>query len=483
MNAFYNVYDFLMRLFQSSVRCLSMWIICFAVPAFSQPFSQVYLKGEHFFPQLSDSTDRMNYTSLYFDLKEESRFRSILFKVDGITEVFLDKKPLIYFNLLSLFASYTYNFSSDAFFQIQSLEVTLGRRIYSWSQADNYWELGLWNSLSTWNPLTPSQTGLIGAFFDLQGQKWNFQFFAGGIYLPNQGVRIKLENDENEKPAYFYSSSRWFAHVPRQVRTGDSLFDIDYYKRKTSISEVLLQKSSAVSFKIRSGGQQNYWMRGSMGYKPVNEPFSIRNIRDIVRVPGKQGQDPHIEQIFAFFPVNHQVLALEWGMDYKGLSLLFSVGDDRLFQVSPPEGWIFVREQEDFSYLSGLLKYKHSFSGKLDSFAQLSFISSRITGVPLEDQKGDFSRRSRYKITDGVGFDLNSQWKVGDRIKWDASFQYWYSFPDQGGLLSLSGNFWISEKLFTGAGLFILGAQEEMKTFLNYFRANDYFFWKVGYVF
>ena len=449
-------------------------------PAFSENLSQVYLKGEHFFPHRTGSDLKMNYSSLYADWSEESRFRSVFFKVNGVTEFFLNKGGQFYFTFPEVFASYTYRFPADWLFQIQSFEVTLGRRVYSWNTADDYWDLGLWNPLSKWNPLTPFQNGLIGTFLDLKGLRWRFQLFAGGVYLPHQGIRVKLENQRNGKPAYFSSVSRWFTGVPRQVRTGNSLFDINYYKRKTSITSALFQESSSVSFKLWSGETANYWMRAGMGYKPVNEPFSIRNEHDAVRIPDEEGKDPHIQQVFAFFPVRQRLLSLEWGLDYKGFSLLFSVGDDHVFSDPAPEGWTFVREREDFSYLSGFLRYERSFSDRLKIFTGGSFISSRFSGA---DGRGRFPRRGRYKMTDGLGFDLGCKWKHSESIRGDASLQYWYSAPDKGGLLSLEGNFWLSEGFFTGAGVFLLGAEKKMKTFLNYFRANDYFFWKVGYVF
>ena len=495
MNSFDKVFSFF-------IKSVTMGMIFFTVPGLSQTSSQVYLKGEHFFPKLKDLDQRMNYVSLYMDWNGESHFRSLSFQMNGVAEIFPDRNwpfvfpkgsviPLIrnntdwqfYFALPSAFASYTYEFEPNEFFQAQSLEVTLGRRVYSWSEADDYWDLGLWNSLSKWNPLTPFQNGLIGTFFDLKGEKWRFQFFAGEVYLPNQNAKVRSENDPNGKTAYFNSSSRWFAGVPRQVRTGNALFDVNYYKRKVSFFDVLFQESTAMSLKLWSGDQPNYWMRGSIGYRPVNEPFSIRNKHDAVKVSGDENRDPHIRLDFAFFPVKHRVLSLEWGLDYQGLSLLFSVGDDYLFKQSAPEGWTFVREQDDFSYLSIFLKYEHSFLDQLNTSTQLSFISSRLSGVSPENQTHLISRKSFYKVTDGVGFDFNSQWKSGGKVKWDASFQYWYSFPDKGGLLSLSGNFWFSEKFFAGGGLFILGAEKERKSFLNYFRANDYLFWKVGYAF
>ena len=473
------------------------------VPVWSQSSSQMYLKGEHFFPPDRPEGDlRMNYISLYTDWKWESHFRFLSFQVNGVAEIFPDRGwPFafpkgslasvirsdtdwqFYFSLPSAFASYTYEFAPNEFFHTQSLEVTLGRRIYSWSKADDYWNLGLWNPLSKWNPLTPFQNGLIGTFFDLSGQKWSFQFFAGEVYLPNQIAKVKLEDDTNGRTAYFHSSSRWFSVVPRQVRTGKALFDINYYKRKTPIFDALFQESTAVNLKLWSGGQPNYWMKGSVGYRPVNEPFSIRNKHNAVKVSGDPNTDPYVHQIFAYFPVRHRMLSLEWGLDYEGLSLLFSVGDDHIFKRAAPEGWTFVREQDDFSYLSIFLKYERTFLNQLESSAQLSFISSRVSGVSRGGREHPVSRQSLYKVTDGIGFDLNSRWKSGDRVKWDTSFRYWYSFPDEGGLLSLSGNFWFSKKFFAGAGLFLLGAGKEKNTFLNYFRANDYLFWKVGYAF
>lgn len=495
MNSFDTVFGFF-------IKSLFIGMSFFAAPVLSQTSSQVYLKGEHFFPELKDFNQKMHYLSLYMDLEGESRFRSLTFQINGVVEVFPDRNwpfvfredsfmPLIkndtdwqfYLALPSAFASYTYEFAPNELFKVQSLEVTLGRRVYSWSEADDYWGFGMWNSLSKWNPLTPFQNGLIGTFFDLKGQQWSFQFFAGEVYLPNQRVKIKLESDTKNGNTYFNSSSRWFAGVPRQVRTGPALFDINYYRRKTSLSDVLFQESTAASLKLWSGGQPNYWMRGSVGYRPVNEPFSIRNEHDVVKVSDSEDKETHVQQVFAFFPMSHRMLSLEWGLDYRGVSLLFSVGDDYLYKKAAPEGWTFWREQDDFSYLSIFLKYEYSFLNQLEGFAQLSFINSRLSGVSQTRQNHGVSRQSLYKVTDGVGFDLKGQWKKGDQVEWEASFQYLYSFPDRGGLLSLSGNFWFSRQFFAGGGLFILGADEERKSFFNYFRANDYLFWKVGYVF
>ena len=466
-------------------------VVLFGVAAFSffagaEDLSRFYLSGQHFFSKPSHPDQRSDYSAVYINWNESSRFQSFFFKLNGVSEIFLNNYQF-YFSVPSAFASYTYYFPAEQPFQIQSLEFSLGRRVYSYSYADDYWDLGLWNSLSKWNPLTPFQNGLIGGFFHLKGGKWSSRLFVGGLYLPNQGIKIRLKQGSEKRVFHFNSSARWFTGLPRQVEAFDSLFDINYLVQDPFLLDVLFQPGSIFSFKVWSGGKPNYWIRASMGYKPANNPFSIRNDRKMVKAVAEKDENPLIFQQFTFFPLKHQIFSVEWGMDYDDLSILFSAGEDSILPVKNlPEGWSAVKANEDFAYLSGFLTYQRRFSDQLKGSARAGFLKSWFqTNSDSQHSQAlrPSSRRSDFKVTEGVGMDVSSQWEPHGKFRLDMSLQYWFSLPDRGGLLSLSGDCWFSKKVFTGMSLFILGAEKEMDTFLNRFRANDYFFWRVGYAF
>ena len=468
-------------------KIIAVFLLCIHPWVFSESHSQIQLESfHHISPPHPQSIQLKSYLSAFMDWNKKIDYKPFSFQINGVADISLDKSNQVYVALPTAFVSYTYGFKKDWFLELKFLEVTLGRRIYSWSYADDYWELGFWNSLNNWKPLKPFSNGLIGTFFDLKAERWDLKLFIGGLYLPNQGAKLEEHYNKREGVTFLTSSSRWFSGIPRRLHAFGSRFDINYLIEMPFIFDFLFQESYIFSFKTWSGGEQNYWMKWNFSYKPVNIPFYVRNEHNSFRVFDDEDKKPHISQVLTFFPVKHRMISAEWGIDYKDMSALFSVGDNRVREVTDlSKGWSFIKERVSVTYLSGFLEYDfffRSMKGKVKTgYIQSWFKVGEQTMFRGEEES--LALLNDYKILEGFGVDMKLQWDDGRKSKWDFNFRYWYSLLDNGGLLSLYGDYYFSKNLFTGLGFHVLGAGKDNKSFLSSFRANDYFVGRIGYVF
>ena len=446
---------------------------------------KLQLEGESYFSKPSSPIQLKNYTATLIRWKKQGSYKVFDYNVDLLMNTFVDKSRQFYVQVPTAFLSYKYHFTKDWLFDFKHVELSLGRRIYEWSYTDKFWHFGLWNPLDNWKPLTPSESGLVGTFFDLKSDKWSVLLFVGGMYLPTTSPKLQSYTNDLTDTTSLISSSRWSASIPRRISIMDSVLEIDYLVDSPLIFDILLQQSYIFTFKTWSGGPQNYWMKWSISYKPNNLPFFVRNNENALKISEDKGKNPIIAQTITFFPVKHRLISTEWGIDYEKFQAIFSVGDSQIDEAGAlPKDWIFVKDRISMTYLSGFLKYSlGKFYGIYQEF-ELGYIQSwfKKQGDNLSLKKNP-AILSDHKVMNGFRLDWRSYFKTGLFKKWDFKVSYWYSIFSQGGLLTVEGDYFFSPRFFVGGGFFVLGSDTEYKSFLNKFRANDYVSWRLGYVF
>ncbi|MCY4321356.1 MAG: hypothetical protein OXC37_02990 [Bdellovibrionaceae bacterium] len=427
------------------------WQSYISPPSLNEQFSDyVFMKG--------------NYQN---SVKKEDFYFSSKF----LFQYSLYNSKFFYFGIPEIYFNYKYFLEND-FYSIKSIQVSLGRQVKNWSFGDQYWDLGLWNSLNRWNPLYPIDNGLIGSFFTFTSDWWESNFFIGAFYLPDQDIKFVIED------GHIYSQSRWSNVLPKKVEKLNT--DIFYYNDAPFIFDTLLQQSFLFSFKTWSNFSKEgfYWIKGAFANKPSNNLFYVLKVKDRLEIERKKEGSFFVNQGISVFPVRQRILSTEWGLDYKKSSLIVSFENTNMKSESPlPKDWEFVRDQSNFTYFSLLFKYNYL----EDSFFRLAFIQSWFTDGILSKELSSFIQRG--KILEGIGFDWQTKFFINQPLHLNLKYQY--SFLDEGAWLSVRSIYYISPKIYTELGIDIVGSVSKSinESFLKKFKHNDYFTWSLVYDF
>ncbi len=458
-----------------SARNISLFVLSLFY-VFGSSASQLELEWQHYTSSPSLKTQLRDYVFVRWDQQADFFYGPLYFDSQIQAEYALDRSKFRYFDIPELYIFYKYNFKQPVY-RIESIELNMGRKIKSWSLADEYWNMGLWNSLNRWNPLHPAASGLTGAFLTLISSQWSIDFFLGALHLPHQEAQFIEENGET------YSRSRWFYPLPNQV---DPLnIDIRYFLRSPSVFDILFQSSYLLSLKTWSKAPAAYyWMKWSAADKPVNHLFYVLNTEGLLKIGGQKGDKGEAHQSVDFFPVRQRLLSMEWGLDYGPMSTAFTLENIKMRETDAlPAGWGFLYHRDDLTYFSALLKYNLS----PNSFAQLAYIQSwfkhyNINGVNTKAKKPP-SVLSRYKALEGIGLDWQTKILSAQGLPRVFALNYRYSFLGRGAWLFGKASYYLSPKIYASVTCDILGAKDSASYFFNRFRHNDYFSWRMAYVF
>lgn len=448
--------------------------------AFGCLASTLEVEWQHYTSSPSLKTQLDDYVFLKWDQKTDFHKEPFYFNSHIQAEYALDRSEIFYFNIPELYLLYNYQLEKPLY-SVNSIELVVGRKIKSWSLADEHWNMGSWNSLSRWNPLHPWTNGLIGSFLTLNASRWTLDFFVGALHLPNQEAQIIRKNSE------ISSSSRWFSVLPDQVdMRNHNYIDIHYLIQSPFIFDVLFQQSYLLSFKTWSKTPETYyWMKWSIADKPVNHLFSVLNTTKLFKIGKEEGDKGKVHQTIAFLPVRQRLLSAEWGLDYNSYSAIFTVENTKMKEVDrSPAGWDFRNRRENFTYLSALLKY--NFLPK--SFVQVGYLQSWFQNynVKAESSKKDKppSVLKRYMLLEGISLECQTEFSSSKGLPRILALDYRRSFLNSGAWLFVKALYYITPEIYASLTFDILGSKKQDRDdFLDQFRHNDYFSWRLAYDF
>ena len=445
---------------------------------FGSSASELRLEWQHYTSEPSLRDQSRNYIFLRWDQKSHFYKGPFDINIHAQMEHDLERSRTFSFDLSEISLSYVYTFNTVP--SIDNIEIHLGRKIKKWSLADEYWDMGLWNPLNRLNPLHPTSMGLIGSFLTVDSKRWSFDFFLSGLYLPNKEVPVK------EKNGRAYSAYRWFYPLYDQVDVFNlSYLDIYYSLDTPYLFNILFQGSYILSLKTWTRTADTYyWMRWSFADKPVNHLFFILKKDEVFQLGKEKNAEGVIQQPITTLPVRERILSAEWGFDYKNFSTVFTLENtSKKEEALKPEGWDFLNQRERFTYVSSLFKYK-LFS---KSFIQFGYLQSWFSDHQLHSykvkNKAPPSILRRYKVLNGVSFEGETEFMSKKGLKRIFGIKYHYSFFNQAAWLFLKTEYYISPQIYTSLTMDVLGAKNYKDYFLNQFRHNDYFSWKLAYVF
>ena len=161
---------------------------------------------------------------------------------------------LDHFIVNELYSTYTFNGGRS--------QVEGGRKLEFWSQADDDWDLGLWQPQAKMDPLRLEDQGLTGVFYKQRTGRTEFLAFASPLFIPSMGP------DVQEKGGSLVSNSRWY-------RTPSSTFPL--FDKRTPIVYSLdipnywkLVNNPGAGMRFRYQEEEGFWSSVNYGYKPIN---------------------------------------------------------------------------------------------------------------------------------------------------------------------------------------------------------------------
>jgi len=220
--------------------------------AFGQVRTEMKLFSDSFISPEFEATQKNNYQFVGASLKTEP-FSDAPLKMDISGGVAVGSPLLNYLNISEF---YLQSRQSD------STTFYVGRKKMLWSELDARWDLGVWEPLFKWNPLSPERQGLTGIYWQIDKPQYTFMLFASPFYIPSQGPSFEIQDGG------FVKGNPWFHNPPQSVRIWDEATEMQYHMNQPSTSEIVMQNSYGA--KLSFGDPQGFRVQTSYIYKPDN---------------------------------------------------------------------------------------------------------------------------------------------------------------------------------------------------------------------
>lgn len=143
------------------------------------------------------------------------------------------------------------------------VSLKLGRKLEHWSHLDEIWQMGIWQPRFRWDYIRPEDTGLVGAFIDVETPGFKFVGFGSPGFIPERGVPMSFENGS------ITSSSIWFIPPPSKVTILDTATPVSYGLDVPPVKDVVMH--AGASFLARLGADEGPWFQAGYAYKPMNQ--------------------------------------------------------------------------------------------------------------------------------------------------------------------------------------------------------------------
>ena len=200
--------------------------------------------------------------------------------------------------------------------------MSLGFKDILWSEADRYWNYGLWQPRYLLDPFRPVQMGLPGLYFNHEGET-SILFLFSYFYLPDVIIYPKLKNNQVTSKNPFFVES--FQKFHWNIDTLD-FFQINrFFKPLLAFQVKHFIESSSVAF--------------SYAYKPVNQlQYSVFvegiNLSDSVKNRLTINQ-------FKYSVLSHHLASLEGESSLsENLSLFASLFYEKPEKITLEKGWV-----------------------------------------------------------------------------------------------------------------------------------------------
>lgn len=224
-----------------------------------------------------EATQKTNYQFVGAQLKTDP-FTDDHLKMDIAGGVAMGAPLLNYLNISEFYVQNRQN-ENETFY--------LGRKRMLWNELDARWDVGVWEPLFKWNPLSPERQGLTGIFWQMDKPYYTLVLFASPFYIPDQGPSFEIENGS------FVKGNPWFRRPPESIRIWSEATAIDYKFEKPSETQIVLQNSFGM--KLSFGDPQALRAQVGYTYKPANQlAIGYEGQLDVGQLKGAVNLQPQV---------------------------------------------------------------------------------------------------------------------------------------------------------------------------------------------
>ena len=338
----------------------------------------------------------------------------------GYNYSFLEKKH--YFRLSEL--AVIFPFISEEW------KMILGFKDVLWSEADRYWNYGLWQPRYMLDPFRPVQMGLPGVYLDYKGDT-SFLFLFSYFYLPDIIIYPKLENKQ------ITSENPFFVGIFEQFR-----WNID----KLDLFQLNRFFKPTVAFQIRHFIKDSN-LSFSYAYKPVNQLQYSVFFQKVDLSSDEKGA--LVVDDFNYSVVSHHLASLEGEVALsEGVSLFASLFYEKPEKQKYGTQW-FSDEFESHLTVSLLAYFQEKLGEKSKTLFTLGWTktmenrsSKEASNTMTEDLEPVFSRGFYWKnalsasieyhdksLFNGFLFRLRGNYALDNKVYAFALENYFYLTP------------------------------------------------------
>ncbi len=364
-------------------------------------------------------------------------------------------------------------------FITRNTKITLGRKLNSWSQIDNYWQTSFWQPQFNTDPLIPIQQGLTGINFEWsEKNRFKGGLFYSSFFMPNMGSKI---NSKNGRLEVF---NRWILSPSREFPLQGKSTQIMYTLDQPSVLKIINQKTIALYSQF-GDEELGPHISLSWAHKPINElvlSFNGRLLLDEADTFGDVVILPHV--------VSHEISSADLSYSWEHSKFIFSFLKDNPENLIVPYSW----NMQNLEKINALSARYDLFLSKISKWrgevgiSRLIINGGRIFEFESDGSRGNTLSGFRVPFTDAWSLDYKGPFLGFSRNFMTTEFRFLRDFSQKGSMLNAEVQIKPVKDWNFSLGADVIGVQDNSeknssKAFLNQYRANDRIYAGAGYVF
>ena len=407
------------------------------MPVNAEISSQLEVSNLNFVSSDYTADQEKSFVFVGAEIKSENAENDI-FKINLNGKYTAKNSVLSYFNLKEIYFTNQINPSS---------KLHIGRKLQSWSQADEKWNLGSYQPQFRWNPLDIESQGLFGVFYEKNFGAWALNLFGTPIYIPDQGPNYEVKDGQ------FEASNPYFTPPPQNIIFQNIILPIDYNIIKPEVSEVVEQPS--FGFKL---DYQNEFFEASFAgaYKPANQfAFGYKGILVTNRVRVDVQPKTYHEKLTSID------LAAKWKNGKAGLAVMYADPETPDYDANYNSP-LFEANTTVVPYI------RFEFEPIDVEIAALNIDGGEIKEIGPDANPDRQPLTQKYLYARAYQFSLTSRSQWGDKLKILSSLQWREAEKNLLQTLKLKNIFDITGPWKMTLDLFLVETSEEASTVSNY---------------
>jgi hypothetical protein len=346
-------------------------------------------------------------------------------------------------------------------------EISLGRKLDTWSEWEKDWHQGVFQPRYLENKLHPEFAGLTGIF---AGRRWGPVKITAGylpLYIPDFSAHFSVENDK------FVSRNPWFSPPASTFSFQNVAGDLHYSVSAPETSKLISHQGGVAKIEFR---QDRYFARLSAAYKPAQQlMLGFPSFNQLKITATDDFMNIRITPRVMYQRVANADQLVQAGSWTLGASVTYESPEDDVPRdytaASAGEVWVYA------------LSASRALEAEGKNAARLRFGAMKLTGGH-EPDLGKFAQSEgktlferRYQFYEAYSMGLSKPWRGLGRFPLETGLNLIYDRLQNGGVVSFNCGMNFGKELRADVQIDYLGLFEGHAEipdgFLADYRAND----------